>query len=260
MKKYMPSSEEERKFLESYDASIYEKPGFAADGALFAIDFEEKCLKLLLIKRGGFPYKGCFALPGGFVNIDEDILTAVKRELLEETGIEDIELKQYHTFGAPDRDPRSRVITTSFVGLTDIKKVNARAGDDAAVVEWVKVSDYNRLVAWEGSTYIINRSITLKGSEILTPSVETRETLKKGGVSATTKIVSSGGLAFDHALSVILAYEALIEELKKGFIVSGAILEDINKAENVYNIIAVDKNKECIESIKEHLKNFRKKG
>ena len=256
MKKYIPKTEEERKFLASYDASIYEKPGFAADGALFAIDFEEKCLKLLLIRRGGYPYKGCFALPGGFVNIDEDILSAVKRELYEETGIEDIELNQYYTFGEPGRDPRSRVITTSFVGLTDIKKVNARAGDDAAAVEWMEVSNYKRVGIWKDNTYIINRSLTLIGSETLSPSIKTEERISSGGISSKTQIVSQDDLAFDHALSVILAYEALIQNLEKGYIVAGAISGQIEKAKDAYKIIIGEENKEHIKSIVKHLENF----
>ena len=91
----------------------------AADGALF----------ILLIKRGGYPYKGCWALPGGFVNIDEDLPEAAKRELLEETNINIDYLERAAVWSRPDRDPRQRVITVSYDALTD--KMNALAGDDA---------------------------------------------------------------------------------------------------------------------------------
>ena len=78
---YIPSSSEEVVFLKNYDASKYQTPAIAADTALFVID--GSALKLLLIRRGNYPYKGCWALPGGFVDIDEEIAAAAKRELFE---------------------------------------------------------------------------------------------------------------------------------------------------------------------------------
>ena len=215
---YLPSGEEEQKFLQKYDPSKYPKPSFAADGALFAVDFLQQNVKLLLIRRGGFPYRGCYALPGGFVNVDEDLDTAVQREMEEETGIAGIPFMQYHTWGAVNRDPRDRVITTSFVSLTSMDKVCARAGDDAAETEWMTVEKYLVNEEQEGSKVDTVKSILLAGKEKLEPQVRESIWREDGMVKQQAQIIQTGGLAFDHAYSVILAYEAMLKQLREGVI------------------------------------------
>ena len=88
-----------------------------ADAVVFTILNRE--LKILLIKRKYEPYKGKFALPGGFVNLDEDLEDACKRELREETGVKNIFLKKLHPFGEVNRDPRGRVVTIPYYALVD---------------------------------------------------------------------------------------------------------------------------------------------
>ena len=87
----------------------YPHPAVTVDCIIFAL--HEDDLKVLLIQRNGDPFKGCWALPGGFVEIDENIETAALRELNEETGLEKVFLEQLYTFGEPKRDPRERVIS-----------------------------------------------------------------------------------------------------------------------------------------------------
>lgn len=193
---YIPSSPEEEQFLKNYDPTKYRNPGVAADTALFAVD--EDGLSILLIKRGGYPYKGCWALPGGFVNIDEDILDSAVRELEEETGLISPYIEQVFVWGRPDRDPRDRVITVSFAGLADRSQVQARAGDDAAEAEWFRLSDYTS--DEQGGMTVI--SYTLTGSETLHPIV----TYPIGQMQKIA-LVQSGGLAFDHAESIAYSYE-----------------------------------------------------
>ncbi|NIN36216.1 MAG: NUDIX domain-containing protein, partial [Gammaproteobacteria bacterium] len=77
----------------------------------------EDALKVLLVKRSNKPYQGSWALPGGFVNIDEDLDTAASRELREETGVSGVYLEQLYTFGDPQRDPRERVISVAYYAL-----------------------------------------------------------------------------------------------------------------------------------------------
>jgi 8-oxo-dGTP diphosphatase len=91
--------------------------------------------QVLLIRRAQEPFKGKWALPGGFVDIDEDLERAARRELEEETGLKGIPLKQLHTFGAVDRDPRERVISVAYLALVS-EAVEARAGSDAAAADW----------------------------------------------------------------------------------------------------------------------------
>ena len=90
----------------------YERPSVTVDIVLFTYAVER--LQVLLIRRGNKPFAGKWALPGGFINIDESLETAAARELFEETGVRDIHLEQLATFGDPDRDPRGRVISVAY--------------------------------------------------------------------------------------------------------------------------------------------------
>lgn len=90
---------------------------------------------VLLIERKHPPFEGMWALPGGFLEMDETLETTALRELQEETGITGVALKQFHTFSKVDRDPRHRTITTVFIGFTD-DTVSPVASDDAANVQW----------------------------------------------------------------------------------------------------------------------------
>jgi len=102
-------------------------------------------LKILLIKRKNDPFKNKWAIPGGFVEYDEELDTAAKRELEEETGVVDAELEQVHTIGTPGRDPRGRTVSIVYKALVDINKVKICAGDDAKEAEWFKIDDLPEL-------------------------------------------------------------------------------------------------------------------
>jgi len=90
---------------------------------------------VLLIERGRDPFKGKWALPGGFIEMDEELETACQRELEEETGLKVGELKQFRAFGGVNRDPRHRTISVLFYAFTEDELV-AKAGDDAAKAQW----------------------------------------------------------------------------------------------------------------------------
>ena len=114
----------------------YPKMDHTVDAVVFGVDFKEGCLKILLIMRGrqGEPFYGHWALPGGFVNLDEDFDIAAKRELLEETSLVAKYMEQLASFSAPDRDPRGRVVSTAYMALMDIREV--KAADDAKKAVW----------------------------------------------------------------------------------------------------------------------------
>ncbi len=115
------------------------RPMVTADAAVFA--FSEGGVKLLLIRRKHDPYKGRWALPGGFVQIDEDLPAAAARELAEETSLTGIALEQLRTFGRPGRDPRGRTITVAYFGIAGKDWDRIQAADDAEHVQWFDIDD-----------------------------------------------------------------------------------------------------------------------
>lgn len=115
----------------------YPHPAVTADCVIFGFDGMD--LKVLLVERGLDPYKGQWAFPGGFIKIDESAEDGAKRELKEETGLEDVQIEQLRAYSAPNRDPRERVITIAYIALVRLRDV--KGGDDAADAKWYPVKD-----------------------------------------------------------------------------------------------------------------------
>ncbi|PLX02534.1 MAG: NUDIX hydrolase [Marinilabiliales bacterium] len=113
----------------------YPRPALTVDAIVFNNNSQ-----VLLIQRSSQPFKHLWAFPGGFVDENETVETAVYRELEEETRIQDVELKQFHTYSEPDRDPRHRTVTVAFVGKV-LKTTKPVAGDDAKNAKWFKIND-----------------------------------------------------------------------------------------------------------------------
>src|SRR5271163_999644 len=109
------------------------------DIVIFTI--RDALLEVLLIERGNPPYQGKWALPGGLVEEDEDLDTCAQRELEEETKVTDISLEQLHTFGAPHRDPRGRLVTVTYYTLVRPDRLKPKAASDAANVRWFPVDE-----------------------------------------------------------------------------------------------------------------------
>jgi 8-oxo-dGTP diphosphatase len=113
------------------------------DCVIFGLD--DKDLKVLLIQRGIDPFKGKWALPGGFVRMDEALEEAARRELKEEAGVSNVFLEQLYSFGEPKRDPRGRVITVAYFALVKLSDHRVRATTDAREAAWFSVWDTPRL-------------------------------------------------------------------------------------------------------------------
>ncbi|MES9940467.1 MAG: NUDIX domain-containing protein [Candidatus Thiodiazotropha sp. 6PLUC2] len=116
----------------------YPHPAVTTDVVLFTIQMN--ILSVLLIERKNPPFQGMWALPGGFLDIDEDLEACAKRELNEETGIEGVYLEQLGTFGAPLRDPRERVISVTYFALTPSDHLSPKASSDAAKTAWFPIN------------------------------------------------------------------------------------------------------------------------
>lgn len=106
----------------AYDPDEFDRPSVTVDTIIFTIQGDD--LKILLVERDSWPYEGQWALPGGFIDMDESLETAATRVLDEKTGVSDVYLEQLYTFGDPDRDPRTRVITVSYFALVNSDAVD----------------------------------------------------------------------------------------------------------------------------------------
>ncbi|MEN6373128.1 MAG: NUDIX domain-containing protein [Armatimonadota bacterium] len=122
----------------------YPRPALTVDCVVFGVD--EENLKILLIERDLEPFAGKWALPGGFVHIDETLEDAALRELHEETGVGDVYLEQLYTFGAVDRDPRERVVSVAYYALVNLYDHHIQAATDARNALWFPVDDLPQLV------------------------------------------------------------------------------------------------------------------
>jgi 8-oxo-dGTP diphosphatase len=120
----------------------YPRPAVTVD---IVIATRERKPRVLLIRRKHEPFAGCWALPGGFVDMDEPLEAAARRELLEETGVRAARLVQLHTFGDPGRDPRGRTVSVVYLAHVDARRVAPRAADDAAEVGWFALARLPKL-------------------------------------------------------------------------------------------------------------------
>jgi len=118
------------------------------DAVVFCL--RESRLHVLLIERGHPPFQGMWALPGGFVEMDEPLEMAVARELAEETSVEGVRLTQFGAFGDVGRDPRGRVVTIGYLGVAAPGAHAPRGDDDAAAADWLAVADLPQLASDHG--------------------------------------------------------------------------------------------------------------
>ncbi len=127
------------------------RPMVTVDAAVFSFFKQAGSTraKLLLIQRGRQPYKGQWALPGGFIELDEELETAVVRELAEETGLKGVSLEQLHTFGKCGRDPRGRQISIAYMGIAPATGRKIKAGDDASKAKWFDIAKLPKDMAFD---------------------------------------------------------------------------------------------------------------
>ena len=196
-------------FLEEYDPKKYENPCMTADVLVVRhpVPFTEveRGLKVLMVKRRNHPSIGFWALPGGFVEIKEDLDLAAKRELQEETGLTDVEVALVTTYGDVTRDPRARVITASYVALVD-ESVAIQAGDDAADAAFMDVSmDFVESSEQNGVCKEIYRIKLLNNNRNVSLEADVESWYNVKGILRDRKyrVVNSRGIAFDHARSIV---------------------------------------------------------
>jgi len=138
----------------------YPRPAVTVDCVVFGLD--EQDLKVLLVRRGLPPFEGRWALPGGFVLMEETLDDAARRELREETGLKDVYLEQLYTFGDVRRDPRGRVVSVAYYALVNLADHSVQAATDASDAAWFAASDLPRL-AFDHDRILDAASQRLKG-------------------------------------------------------------------------------------------------
>lgn len=245
----------EEQFLKAYDASMYERPSVTVDMLIFTVmdreqgnyrKLPEKSLQLLLIKRGEHPYLGQWALPGGFVSVDESIEDAARRELFSETNIANIYMEQLYTWGDLERDPRMRVISCSYMALVDRTHLNVQAGEDADDAAWFELTyevlEEKREVHAQGCEASSLIRITLHNetkNETLSGVVRIVETVQGHVRKLTREILQSNGIAFDHVTMIQYAIERLRNKVEYTDIIINLMPETftLSELQRVYEII-----------------------
>jgi len=195
-------------FLENYDPNRYQHPSNTVDTLVFAYIEEQgikKISKLLMIKRGNHPGIGWWALPGGFVDFRENLDDAAKRELQEETGVENIEIEQLGCYGDYDRDPRTRIITTAYVALVKEGSVIAQAGDDAKDAGWFNIEEDLLVSGGDKEIYLLKMEDVEKNVK-LQVKVEVTSNPKAILKNKKYTVVERDLLCADHGAIILEGY------------------------------------------------------
>ncbi len=243
----------EQQFLAAYDARKFERPSITVDMLIFTVTDEdkenyrklpEKVLRLLMIKRGDHPYIGQWALPGGFVQMDESLDEAALRELKEETNIGKLYMEQLYTWGDVSRDPRTRVISTSYMSLVESSTLDIRASDDADDAKWFTVSCrlYQEQKTITEKGYVLQRlfKLSLSNDENnLSAIVKIMKTVEGKVTKVDREVVESNGIAFDHAKVIEYAIERLRSKIEYTDIAFNLMpdLFTLTELQQVYEVI-----------------------
>lgn len=162
MERYKPSCKEEEEFLRNYDPSQFPSIAVTVDAVIFGISkdsadnyrkLDKQSIRVLLVKRKDYPYKGCYSLPGGFVLEGETFEESLKRTLENKTGLKDVYSEQLYTIDEVNRDPRNRVISCSYISLLNTKKARIK---DAV---WVELGEISKLSMAFDHSFIIEEAI-----------------------------------------------------------------------------------------------------
>lgn len=227
----------EEEFLREYDPSKFDRLALTTDILMFSVSNEEadnyrktdkKKMSVLLVKRENYPFKDKWCLPGGFVQVDEALDEAPKRILKSETNLENIYLEQLYTYGEVNRDPRMRVISTSYMALVDKNRLKDKLNAEAS---WFDVTLYEEkdnvvdIVLDDGTNTI---HFTIK--KVLRESTTDRYSFE---------ILKNDLLAFDHPLVILAGLERLRNKLEYTDVVFNMMPElfTLGELQQVYEVI-----------------------
>lgn len=236
----------EEEFLARYEPGDYERPSNTVDMLLFTVDSkdpddirkdEEKEIKVLLIKRKNHPDIHKWALPGGFVDIRENIDEAAYRELAEETNVTNVYMEQLYTFGEVGRDKRTRVVSIAYMALVPKENIKPIAGDDAEEVAWFSVE---KVQTGDFRHEIVISNPDLKLKYVYTVDISLR---KNGVVSVPIPKIhateENNRIAFDHIEMINTGIDRLRNKVEYMPIAFNLVPEKftLNEIQKVYEVI-----------------------
>ena len=232
MKEY--KSEEE--FLRDYDPNKFERLSITADILVLSVSSndssnyrktDDKKMSVLLVKRDNYPFKNMWCLPGGFVGYNEELDDAPKRILKNETNLDNIYLEQLYTYGNVNRDPRMRVISTSYMSLIDKNMLNENLNKNAS---WFDITLFE-----EGNIVTV---VLDNNNETLSFKIE-KQLKEKTTDRYSFKVIENNSIAFDHPLVILAGLERLRNKLQYTDIVFNMMPEyfTLGELQKVYEVI-----------------------
>ena len=226
----------EEEFLKDYDSSQFEKLSMTTDILILSVADEhtgnyrklaEKKFSVLLVKRDNYPFKDKWCLPGGFINIDEDLEDAARRVLKNETNLENIYIEQLFTYGAPDRDPRMRVVSTSYMSLIDKNTLDTSITKNASWFNITFLEDNKSIYVtldndMEQIKFVINKVLRDKSTD-----------------RYDYVIAENDKLAFDHARVIVAGISRLKNKIEYTDIVFNMMPRyfTLGELQQVYEVI-----------------------
>ena len=226
----------EEEFLKDYDSNAFEKLSITADILILSVADEEtgnyrklseKKFSVLLVKRNTYPFKDKWCLPGGFVGYNEDLEDAARRILKNETNLENIYIEQLYTFGTPNRDPRMRVLSTSYMSLIDKNRLDTKLAKNAA---WFNIT----LLEDKDSIHV-----TLD-NEIETINFVIKKVLRDKSTDRYDYIVDKNDkIAFDHPIIIVSGISRLKNKIEYTDIVFNMMPKyfTLGELQQVYEVI-----------------------
>ena len=227
----------EEEFLKDYDPSKFDRLSLTADILIFSVSdgvqenyrkLNHKYFSVLLVKRDNYPFKDKWCLPGGFVGYDEELDEAPKRILKSETNLDNIYLEQLYTYGSVNRDPRMRVISTSYMSLIDKNMLTEHINKNASWFDVTLVEEKNNIV-----TIVLDNNIE-------TISFKIKKTLKEKTTDRYSfECIENKSIAFDHTLVILAGLERLKSKINYTDIVFNMMPKyfTLGELQKVYEVI-----------------------
>lgn len=232
----MKDYKNEQEFLKSYDPNQYERLSLTTDILVLSVSSndssnyrktDEKKMSVLLVKRDNYPFKDMWCLPGGFVGYNEELDEAPKRILKDETNLDNIYLEQLYTYGGVDRDPRMRVISTSYMSLIDKNMLDINLNKNAS---WFDITLFE-----EGNTVTI-----VLDNNIETLSFKIKKELREKTTDRYAfKVIENNSIAFDHPLVILAGLERLRNKIQYTDVVFNMMPKyfTLGELQKVYEVI-----------------------